>query len=71
MSILFNLIQPINQPNIKSLIKRKLVTIIRMEDQCPNLNTLPSSLMLSLRIHKRAMRHATSPSIRLGIETFN
>ena len=42
-----------------------------MKHQSPNLNTLPPTLPLRLRIHKRRMRHPPRTPINLRIKTLN
>ena len=47
--------------------------VILMKHQSPNLNALPDGdiLPVSIRIHKRRMRHPPRPPIRLGIEALD
>lgn len=51
--------------------RHKLVTIIRMENQCSHFNTLSSGFILRFRVNKSSMGHTTSSPINLRIKAFD
>lgn len=61
--------QFVSKPHLNPLPKS--LTIIRMENQSSHLNTLPRSLIDSLRVRKRRMRHTPRPTINLRIKALN